>query len=433
MTCRAAARLAALLVAGAALVPVAPLSTLPAAADPADDLVCLGLEPDTEVGAEAESVSRPLVQVQVPAAQRLLERRGTQPGEDWAIAVLDSGVVHGVDVEAVYPGGGAPPVDYHGTVVANLAAGAPRPDGGLVGVAPGARVLDIRVFDEQEDPSGAPPGVNMDRLIEGLEWVVARARSGEGTRIAVAVVAHWMERDADLRRAIDKVLAEDIVVVAATGNRPGEGERNYDKIEVDEAGRPLPGEDVADLVQPAGYPGVLGVGATADGSTADLRAAVLQSSAIDVVVPTAGAVSRGLNGQSCVLAGDENVATSWAAAEVAGVVAMLRSAHPDETRQQIEARLLHTANGVADRPSVLTGAGVVQSLEAIARPLSPAPDGTVVAPSPAAEIRPATAPAPRTDVLVEPRRRAVWAGLIGGGVVLLAVVLRPLLARRRGA
>jgi membrane-anchored mycosin MYCP len=35
------------------------------------------------------------------------------------------------------------------------------------------------------------------------------------------------------------------------------------------------------------------------------------------------------------------------------------------------------------------------------------------------------------DVLASTRKNAVWWGLVGGGVLLLALVLRPVLARRR--
>jgi membrane-anchored mycosin MYCP len=43
----------------------------------------------------------------------------------------------------------------------------------------------------------------------------------------------------------------------------------------------------------------------------------------------------------------------------------------------------------------------------------------------------ATAPVPSDDLLAGTRDDAVWWGLVGGGVLLLALILRPMLARRR--
>jgi hypothetical protein len=40
-------------------------------------------------------------------------------------------------------------------------------------------------------------------------------------------------------------------------------------------------------------------------------------------------------------------------------------------------------------------------------------------------------PVAEADVLHHSRQVAVWAGLVGGAVVVVAAILRPLLARRR--
>ena len=77
-------------------------------------------------------------------------------------------------------------------------------------------------------------------------------------------------------------------------------------------------------------------------------------------------MSYGLDGRPCVL---EPLATSWAAAEVSGVLALLFQLHPDDNARQAVARLVNTANGTTDLAAPLVGAGVVQPLEALTRPL----------------------------------------------------------------
>jgi len=58
---------------------------------------------------------------------------------------------------------------------------------------------------------------------------------------------------------------------------------------------------------------------------------------------TYGAVSVGVNGGTCLL---YDVATSWAAAEVSGVLALLRARYDDDTAAQAVARLEQTAGTV---------------------------------------------------------------------------------------
>ncbi|MFC5177592.1 hypothetical protein [Nocardioides taihuensis] len=52
--------------------------------------------------------------------------------------------------------------------------------------------------------------------------------------------------------------------------------------------------------------------------------------------------------------------------------------------------------------------------------------GSGVPPLPAA-----ASPAPRADPLDPARERALWWALVGGTVLVLALLLRPLLVRRR--
>jgi membrane-anchored mycosin MYCP len=389
---------------------------------------CLSVGADSTPQVDTDATSKPLESMRVEEAQGLVD--GGPRREPVRVAVLDSGVAAGPLVDVV----AAPRVAAtsrnliygHGTAVAGLIAGHRRSNGKALGVAPDADIVDVRVYDaDTPDPTASPPqmGVTTEAVVQGLDWV---ARNATALNIRVANVSLAVAPSRALRAAVERAWRADVVVVAASGNRPQEGQLDHDRF-----GEYRPGEDAAAFVAPAGYDHVVAVNATVAGAgDVDLSDFVLQNGATDVAVPTAGAISLAANGSTCLL---PDVATSWAAAEVSGVVALLRARFPDETAAQVVARLLGTADGSVDDPTPLRGAGVVQPVEALTRPLHPDGRGVVPRARPDQGRTPrATAPEPEADVLAATREHAVWWGLLGGGALLLALVLRPLLARRRG-
>jgi membrane-anchored mycosin MYCP len=216
------------------------------------------------------------------------------------------------------------------------------------------------------------------------------------------------------------------VVVAPTGNRSAD-ELPADLPSSFETARP--GEDAAPYVHPADYDGVLGVSVTPAGSSnPDPMQWAMENSMTDVAAPSAGAVSYSLRGESCVLT---DPATSYATAEVSGVLALLQSAYDEPVSASVR-RLLTTANGRSDIPNTMVGAGEVQAMDALTRPMMIDADGTDLSAG-SVEHQPQvlTVPEESEDVLASTRGNAVWWGLVGGGILLLAVVLRPVLARRR--
>jgi membrane-anchored mycosin MYCP len=267
--------------------------------------------------------------------------------------------------------------------------------------------------------------VSSDSLADGLAWV---AQNADELDIRVANVSLAVDHSPRLERAVRAVRQADVVVVAAAGNRPQDGEP-FDEDFGDD--RAEPAEDGAKVLFPTGYDDVVSVSSTADGSgETDPTAYVVRNSNTTVAVPTFGAVSYGLNGAPCVLA---PIATSWAAAEVSGALALLWRRYPNETDEQVVARLVNTASGTPDDPTPVTGAGVVQLLEALTRPLEPARSGEVertVAID--RDTAPGVAPSPERDLLVAARKDAVRWGLVGGGVLVVALLVRPVLARRPG-
>ena len=233
------------------------------------------------------------------------------------------------------------------------------------------------------------------------------------------------QSDPALKAAIARLVELPVVVVAAAGNveeSDGSAEEGF---------KGTPGND-AD-VYPADHPGVLAVSATPpDGG--DPGQYVVPNLDTDVSAPTVGAISANATGQVCVVG---EVATSWAAAEVSGVVALLREHFPSETPAQLVARLQATTEGagVPEGPDDVvadpwTGAGVVQAYDALTRQLEPGRKGKVE--STVAETR-ADAQAPpaprRVDLFTTPRAILLWSGLVAGSLLALAFMLRPLLRR----
>ena len=216
-----------------------------------------------------------------------------------------------------------------------------------------------------------------------------------------------------------------VVVVAASGDRPAAGAA----FSSDFDDPPATDEDAATLFFPAGYPGVVAVNATGAGDPSGALASVVKNSRTTVAAPAYDAVSYGLNGHTCVV---QPTSTGAAAGVVAGVLALVWQRFPKDVAAQVVSRLVNTADGTTDDPTPLTGAGVVQPYEALTRPLAPSTSGqverTVVQAD--SDTR-ATAPEPAADLLASTRENAVWWGLIGGGLLVVALMLRPVLARRR--
>lgn len=375
--------------------------------------------------------SAPLLQMRVPQAQQLFADHGLVPGAGVRVAVVDSGVFGsaGLSIVERISFGTAPGLsESHGTQVAGLIAGAARGPGKPVGLAPGADIVDVQVYDSSAATDGETP-LTTPGLVRGLEWVADNAGR---LRIGIVNVSLAVERSEALERVVDRLWRHDVVVVAASGNRPtSDVDPLYTYFNYAGLSERPPGEDAVHVVFPAGYTRqVVAVSAALHEPPvgADLAGTVLQSSAIDVAAPTAGAVTIAVNGSTCLLA---ETATSWATAEVSGVLALLRSAYPGENAAQVVSRLTSTANGTTGSPTVLTGAGIVAPFEALTRPLTPDAQGhldTAVVEE-GGNLR-ATPPEPDADPLAGTRHDAVWWGLLGGGALLLAALLRPVLARR---
>src|SRR3954454_6452633 len=158
-------------------------------------------------------------------------------GAGVTVAVLDTGVsdtpalnrasnrlVDGVDTSRLFFGGEARTSGTfsdgygHGTFMANLVAGGHV--GGLpgqqsVGVAPMARVVVVKVADAQGTTS-------LSEVLAGMDWVAVQAPNIQVLNIALSHDRPGSAYGADpLTAAVDHLLANGVLVVAAAGNTPG--------------------------------------------------------------------------------------------------------------------------------------------------------------------------------------------------------------------
>lgn len=275
----------------------------------------------------------------------------TTKGKGITVAVLDTGVddehpdlAGGVREGKDLIGFGARPGDphwaRHGTAMAAIIAGRGHGPGrkkGVLGVAPEARILPVRVLLEDGDPERARArGARGGALADGIRWAVDHGADVINLSLGDdSASAHpEPEEDAAVRYALDK----GVVVVASAGNGGRKGDR---------------------VSYPAAYPGVIAVtavdrhGKRAPFSTRRWYATV-SAPGQDVIV--ANPDRRYYEGWG----------TSTAAAFVSGAVALVKAAHPDLSPAQVKQLLADTARDTpAGGRSDALGTGIVDPAAAI--------------------------------------------------------------------
>jgi type VII secretion-associated serine protease mycosin len=263
--------------------------------------------------AVAEPVAPPRDQL-APLGAEQAWRYSTGAGV--TVAVLDSGVAadHPDLADRVLPGrdyvdgstdGREDPVG-HGTAVASLIAGA-----GGTGLAPEARILPVRVLDEDNRYDSAAT------VAEGVIWAVE-----QGAQV-INLSLGGRGRSEELSEAIGYAIANDVVVVACAGNVS---------------------EDGPDVVwYPAREPGVIAVaGLTwSDGDAAHWP----RSLAGPETVLSAPAMLVGARPDG----GYRRVqGTSFSSALVAASAALIRSRWPEASAGEVVHRLVATARDLGE-------------------------------------------------------------------------------------
>ncbi|MGK5441879.1 type VII secretion-associated serine protease mycosin [Micromonospora sp. URMC 105] len=321
-------------------------------------------------------------------------------GERVTVAVIDSGVSpthpllkgqvrEGQDFNGLARMQGRCDQAGHGTIVAGIIAGRDDTGAPYSGIAPAARILPVRVLPDTQRTSD--PGLPV-QIAAAIRWSVNQG--AEVINLSLVTVDH-----PELARAVDYALGKGVVVVAAAGNRQQEQQD-------------LP-------AYPAAYPGVIAVagvdregghvGSSVSGNYVDIAAPGL-----DIVGPAPGGPGYLAEPQG---------GTSFAAAYVSGAAALLRSAQPELTPEQVAYRLTRTADSPPEGHNPELGYGVVNPYRALTSLL-----GTPRSAAPAGALPP---PDAADDPLGRQRTVALWAA--GAAAVLAAALLaaRPIIALGR--
>jgi subtilisin family serine protease len=240
-------------------------------------------------------------------------------GQGATVAVIDSGVnpnvsdltgsvITGPDLTGVHTSPANPDWGVHGTWMASLIAGHGHAGGssGIMGVAPRAKVLSIRVVTDRHDPGYAAYEHEMDSRVQNA---LARAINDATARRAsvISMSLGYGQPSAVVRSALQAALNHGIVVVASAGN-------SGNSVGAQAAGH-------APYSFPADYPGVLGVAAVGrDGTSAGFSSFNLS---VQVAAPGVNVPAQGRDGQYWLVSG-----TSPACALTAGVAALIKAKYP---------------------------------------------------------------------------------------------------------
>jgi len=279
---------------------------------------------------------------------RIREAWQTTRGKGVTIAVIDTGigkvpetfgeaVVGGTDVSGTGTPDGRTPLGAldgnHGSWVASLAAGRGAADGaGMIGVAPEANLLSISVG------FGAAAAVPFtEQVAKGMRWAVDNGAD----IINLSFTTNTLDWDASWDDAFLYAFEHDVVVVVAAGNR---------------------GSGTSIIGAPATIPGVLTVGGVDQTGTASVEAST-QGITIGISAPSEGLLGMSADGKLASWRG-----TSGAAPIVAGIAALIRSAHPDLKADDVINRIIKTAipvDGAIKPQDPLYGYGLVDAAAAI--------------------------------------------------------------------
>jgi hypothetical protein len=276
----------------------------------------------SEARSEGDPAQYELAKLHLPQAHALAK------GSNVLVAVIDSGVdanhpelagsiAESFDALAI---SAAP--HQHGTAIAGLIAA----HGKLMGSAPDAKILAARTFD----PKGSGAEGTTFNILKSIDWATTH-----GARIINMSFAG--PPDPAIHRSLEAAHKKGIILVAASGNAGANSPPLY----------------------PAADPNVIAVSATDaedklfEKSNRGRHIAVAAPGAqILVAVPESGyEVSSG---------------TSYSAAEVSGIVALILQRKPKLTPEQVRGLLQATAKDLGPKgPDVMFGAGLADAYAAV--------------------------------------------------------------------
>jgi membrane-anchored mycosin MYCP len=302
------------------------------------------------------------------------------------VAVIDTGV-DGTPRVPAEPGGdfvvpdgnGLSDCDSHGTLTASIIAGRPSLTDGFVGVAPDARLISVRQTSEafepkdtqnnQSDPNATPAAGSIRSLARA---VVHAANLGAGVINISEAACFKVKKPVDestLGGAINyAVNVKGAVVVVAAGNVGGDCAQNPPP-DPAIASDPRGWLGVQTIVTPAWYsPLVLTVGGVGQNGAASEFS--MHGPWVSVAAAADNVIALGPLGEPVdALPGKEGpvpiAGTSFAAAYVSGLAALVRQRFPDLTPPQIMNRIVATARHPGGGVDDAVGAGTIDAVAAL--------------------------------------------------------------------
>ena len=279
-------------------------------------------------------------------------------GAGVTVAVIDSGVnphvsdlsgsvITGPNYTGVTTRPSSSDWGVHGTWMASLIAGHGHDGGlsGVIGVAPEARILSIRVIPDRGDPhyrqyEREPETLIQQSLADGIRYAITH-----GAQV-ISMSIGYSTQSGVVREELQQAYDRGVVVIASAGN----------------SGGPVgPGDGEAPESFPANYPGVISVGAVKQsGAVAGFSSDNLS---VQVAAPGVSVPAQGRDQQYWSVSG-----TSPACALVAGVAALIKAKYPGLAPYLIASALTSTTT---DRPAggynSQLGFGIVDAAAALAK------------------------------------------------------------------
>ncbi|WP_328621348.1 type VII secretion-associated serine protease mycosin [Streptomyces sp. NBC_00354] len=339
-------------------------------------------------------------------------------GKGVTVAVIDTGVARIPELEGQvlpgknfasesYKGDERTDYDNHGTGMAAIIAGNGKGPGGVdsaFGLAPGAKILPLRV------DVGGDGGPLFRSMIQAIRY----AADSDAKVINISMVGGG--KSDELSNAVSYALSKGKLIFAGAGNDGG-----------------------SDVYYPAATPGVVGVAAVDPDGAATKESQ--HNAYVDMSAPGVNIVTGCSGGTGLCNSHGTSDATALASASAA----LLWSAHPDWTNNQVLRVLLNTAGKPDDGPrNDYVGYGLVRPRLALPTPGDPGPadvfplpdlaaaDGKN-SPAPSADGKKPESSAPQAEAKKDGGSSLLWIGLGLGACVLIGGAVTAVVVRRRNA
>ncbi|MFI8264821.1 type VII secretion-associated serine protease mycosin [Streptomyces sp. NPDC085665] len=341
-------------------------------------------------------------------------------GKGVTVAVIDTGVARIPELEGQvlpgknfasesYKGDERTDYDNHGTGMAAIIAGNGKGPGGVdsaFGLAPGAKILPLRV------DVGGDGGPLFKSMIQAIRY----AADSDAKVINISMVGGG--KSDELSNAVSYALSKGKLIFAGAGNDGG-----------------------SDAYYPAATPGVVGVAAVDPDGAATKESQ--HNAYVDMSAPGVNIVTGCSGGTGLCNSHGTSDATALASASAA----LLWSAHPDWTNNQVLRVLLNTAGKPVDgvERNDYVGYGVVRPKIALPTPGDPGPADVFPLPdlaaaaknaSPSSDGKAPGSAAPKPAPQAEEKKSGssfLWIGLGLGACVLIGGAVTAVAVRRRNA